>query len=91
MMYKIEHTKLKEVVDEIQIYFDPDDLNTLITEDEKLIREYKEFENIINDCLDNEVDDEEKSKWVIRIVFNKELLLDKNITMDDIHFALKNT
>ena len=47
---------------------------------------------MINDCNENGDDDDmsEKSKWVIRIKMNRELLLDKNITMDDIHFALKN-
>jgi DNA-directed RNA polymerase II subunit RPB1 len=31
-----------------------------------------------------------KSKWVIRMVLNTEEMLDKNITMDDIHFAINN-
>jgi DNA-directed RNA polymerase II subunit RPB1 len=30
----------------------------------------------------------QKSKWVIRMEFNAEKMLDKNITMDDIHFAI---
>ena len=91
MMYRIEHTKLHELVDTIEICFDPDDSNTNIEKDQLLINQFKEFEYMMNEC--NEVDDEdeeEKSKWVIRIEINKEMLLDKNITMDDIHFALKN-
>jgi DNA-directed RNA polymerase II subunit RPB1 len=43
----------------------------------------------------NEEADEEstvaKSKWIIRMEMDAELLLDKNITMDDIHFAIKNS
>jgi DNA-directed RNA polymerase beta' subunit/intein/homing endonuclease len=31
-----------------------------------------------------------KSKWIIRLEINEEKLLDKNITMDDIHFAITN-
>ena len=92
MMYRIEHTKLHELVDTIEICFDPDDSNTNIEKDQLLINQFKEFEYMMNEC--NEVDDEdeeEKSKWVIRFEINKEMLLDKNITMDDIHFALKNS
>ena len=32
----------------------------------------------------------DKSKWIIRITLNIESMLDKNITMDDIHFAINN-
>jgi len=31
----------------------------------------------------------QKSKWIIRMEFNAETMLDKNITMDDIHFAIQ--
>ena len=31
-----------------------------------------------------------KSKWVIRMEFNAETMLDKNITMDDIHFSIQS-
>jgi len=31
-----------------------------------------------------------KSKWIIRLEIDEEKLLDKNITMDDIHFAITN-
>ena len=32
-----------------------------------------------------------KSKWVIRMEFDSETLLEKNITMDDIHFAINSS
>ena len=32
----------------------------------------------------------EKSKWVIRIEIDPDSMLEKNITMDDINFALSN-
>ena len=44
VMYFIEHTKFVEIVDSIEICFDPDDLNTLIEEDTLLLEQYKEFE-----------------------------------------------
>jgi DNA-directed RNA polymerase II subunit RPB1 len=32
-----------------------------------------------------------KSKWIIRIKIDSEAMLDKKLTMDDIHFAIKNS
>jgi DNA-directed RNA polymerase II subunit RPB1 len=32
-----------------------------------------------------------KRKWIIRMEFDPEILLDKNITMDDVNFAIKNS
>ena len=37
IMYNLEHTKLKEIVSSLEICFDPDDLNTLINEDDALL------------------------------------------------------
>ena len=92
LMTRMEHTKLREVIDSIQICFDPDDLNTLIEEDRNTLEQYKEFENMIDSCMEEETTDEdESSRWIIRMILNSELMLDKNITMDDIHFALKNS
>ena len=33
----------------------------------------------------------EYSKWIIRIELSKEEMMDRNITMDDIHFAINNS
>ena len=92
LIHKIEHTKLRDIVKSIAIHFDPDDLNTLIEEDVTTMRQYKEFSNVLQDCLDNtEGDETQKSKWIIRMEMNEIVMLDKNITMDDVHFALKFT
>ena len=91
IMYMLEHTKLQEVVKNIEICFDPDDLNTLIDEDKDTMSQYREFENLMDKCLDQELNNEnEKSKWIIRIEINPEVMLEKNITMDDINFTLNN-
>ena len=91
IMYMLEHTKLQEVVKNIEICFDPDDLNTLIEEDRDTLLQYKEFENMMDDCLKQQIDDNnEKSKWIVRMEIDAEVMLEKNITMDDIHFTLNN-
>jgi DNA-directed RNA polymerase beta' subunit len=92
IMYMIEHTKLKEIVKSIQICFDPDDLNTLISEDKDTIEQYKAFENMVAKCAEVSLsnDENEKSKWIIRMEMDPEIMLDKNITMDDVNFTLNN-
>jgi len=88
----IEHTKLGDVVKSMQICFDPKDNSTIILEDQVLLERYYEFENMIEECLENpDSNQPQKSKWIIRMEIDKEILLDKNITMDDIHFAIKNS
>ncbi|RZD41126.1 MAG: hypothetical protein CXT73_05570 [Methanobacteriota archaeon] len=93
LMYMIENTTLADLVDSIQIYFDPNDGNTQITEDAEMLEQYSEFEKMIDDCNENTVDENnrEKSKWLVRMEMNAETMFEKNITMDDINFALKNS
>jgi DNA-directed RNA polymerase II subunit RPB1 len=91
IMYMLEHTKLEEIVKSTEICFDPDDLNTLIAEDKDCIEQYKAFENLVNECneISLESDETEKSKWIVRMIMDPEIMLEKNITMDDVNFTLK--
>ena len=92
IMYMIEHTKLVEVVKSIEICFDPDDLNTLISDDKDTIQQYRAFESMVASCAEINLsnDENEKSKWIIRMEMDPEVMLEKNITMDDINFTLNN-
>ena len=92
IMYMLEHTRLEEIVKSFEICFDPDDLNTMIHEDKDTIEQYRAFENMVKSCNEASVqnDENEKSKWIIRIVMNPEVMLEKNITMDDVNFTLKS-
>ena len=92
IMYMLEHTKLQELVKNVQLCFDPDDLNTLIVEDKEMIEQYMEFNRLFEDCNNNvmNIDEAEKSKWIIRLELDHETMLEKNITMDDINFTLVN-
>ena len=89
-MHRIEHTNLRSVVDTIEICYDPNDMATMIERDEVLMKQYYEFENIMKDCLNSIDDTNKKSKWIIRMEMNVEEMLERNLTMDDIHFAIKN-
>jgi DNA-directed RNA polymerase beta' subunit len=91
----LEHTRLIDVVKSVQICFDPSDRASNIAEDRELLEKYYAFENMIAECnettYDNASNPLQKSKWIVRMEINAEALLDKNITMDDIHFAIKST
>ena len=87
----LEHTKLVDVIKSVQICFDPNDKATTIQEDRLLMEQYYEFENMIQECMQEETEETPKSKWIVRLELDAETLLDKNITMDDIHFAITNS
>jgi DNA-directed RNA polymerase beta' subunit len=101
LMYMLEHTRLEEIVKSVKICFDPDDLNTLIQEDRALMEQYKAFETMVEECAtgvsettetdgsqEQPQENTNKSKWVIRLEMDPEQMLEKNITMDDVHFTL---
>ena len=87
----ISYTKLIDVVDKVQIYFEPLEENTTIAEDTMLLEQYLEFEKMIEECMELTKPKDNLSKWLLRMEISPEVLLNKNITMDDIHFALKNS
>ena len=93
IMTMLEHTKLEDIVKSVEICFDPDDLNTLIKEDEELIQQFMDFENMMSECGQNNNNDEnyDKTKWLLRLELDPESMLEKNITMDDINFTLNNS
>ena len=92
VMHMIEHTKLGNLIKYIEICFDPDDMNTLIESDKLLIEQYLAFENMVSECITDTLNNngDTKSKWVLRMEMNPTIMLEKNITMDDVHFALNS-
>ena len=87
----LEHTILKDVVKQVQICFDPVERSTFIDIDRQMIESFYAFEDIMKECNEGEQDTTTRSKWIIRMELDAETLLDRNITMDDVHFAIKHT
>jgi DNA-directed RNA polymerase II subunit RPB1 len=89
MISRIENTKFKNFVAKCDIYYDPDDMDTLVEMDKDLMNRYREFNAILEDCF---VEEEKASsnRWIIRISLDKTKLIDYNITLDEIHFTLKS-
>ena len=98
ILNQLQHTKLRNIVDIIQICFDPNDGSTTLQSDSTIIEQYRAFDSMVEDCLGEDIgdavpDDDEntESKWIIRMEMNAQEMLEHNITMDDVHFAIKNT
>jgi DNA-directed RNA polymerase beta' subunit len=97
IQYMIEYTKLAEIVKSVGICFDPDDMNTLIKEDREMMSQFNEFEKMVDECSgtlinhDDKIKKIDRTKWIIRMEMDPEVMLEKNITMDDVNFALVNS
>jgi DNA-directed RNA polymerase II subunit RPB1 len=89
----IEYTKLSDLVKSMQICFDPSERTTSIEADKTLLDQFYEFEDIVDECNggNDQTDARTKSKWIIRMEMDADVLLEKNITMDDIHYAISNS
>ena len=86
IMYNLELTNLKDLVTCSSIYFDPNFNITNIEEDQDLMKQYKEYNDLFDECQE---DQDNFSKWIIRFELSREEMLNRNITMDDIYFTLK--
>lgn len=86
----LEHTVLRDVVQSVQICFDPLERSTFIESDKKWMETFYAFEDMMKECNEDADEQAAKSKWVVRMELDAEALLERNITMDDVHFAIKN-
>ena len=83
---KLELTTIKDIAKSTSIYYDPplNDL-TLIDDDRDLLKLYSLFSDVNIDCQT-----EDNSPWLLRIVFDRRIMMAKNILMDDIYYVIKN-
>ena len=81
----LEYTLLKDLVDNCKIYYEPNNKEnkSVLAEDDDMLEIYREF-NKFQDM------DEDILPWVIRIEFNKSVMMDKGVVMEDIYFAIMN-
>jgi DNA-directed RNA polymerase II subunit RPB1 len=86
VMHELEHTLLKHIVQNIEIYFDPNDDYTTIPEDKAIIEQYQYFNRIMN--ANNQTCNGKYSKWLIRVSLDSKIMLDKQINMEDVSFIL---
>jgi DNA-directed RNA polymerase II subunit RPB1 len=94
----LEHTRLGDLVLTAECCFDPSPTTTLLAADREWLAQFHAFQDVLADCLTPEDESAASatstlvpSKWIVRLVMDRELMLDKNITMDDVHFALQSS
>jgi DNA-directed RNA polymerase II subunit RPB1 len=82
---ELELTILKDITKSCAIYYDPNDELSILPEDRELLRFYQMFEE-----GQGEVEGIEKNPWLLRLEFDREKMFNKNITMYDVAFTLRN-
>eukprot|EP00898_Chlorokybus_atmophyticus_P000376 jgi/Chlat1/1339/Chrsp119S01776 len=73
----LEYTTLRSVTHAVEIYYDPDPVNTVIKEDADFVRSYYEMP-------DEDVNLDRVSPWLLRLELNREMMIDKKLSMADI-------
>jgi DNA-directed RNA polymerase II subunit RPB1 len=73
----LEYTTLRSVTQATEIWYDPEPMSTLIEEDVEFVRSYYEMP-------DEDVAPEKISPWLLRIELNREMMVDKKLSMADI-------
>lgn len=73
----LEYTTLRSVTHATEIWYDPDPLGTIIDEDMDFVRSYYEMP-------DEDIDPDKISPWLLRIELNREMMVDKKLSMADI-------
>jgi DNA-directed RNA polymerase II subunit RPB1 len=78
---ELELTLLRDMTIKTAIYYDPKDSESVLTEDRELLAFYRMFEQ--------DAEESGWSKYILRLELNRQMMFDKNITMDDILFVLR--
>lgn len=90
IMNEISLTTLRDVVQKIQIYFDPNDEESIIEQDRDFIKMYKEFEEMLGEQIGS-TRDENSNPWILRFVIDRNEMLERQITMEQIYLATRST
>ena len=79
---KLEYTLLRDIVHNCNIYYDPlhNEDTSIIDEDNGLLQMYRLFNDVA------EVD--EHSPWIIRFTFNRNIMMEHGIVMEDINMVI---
>ncbi|KAI3900610.1 hypothetical protein MKW92_014885 [Papaver armeniacum] len=73
----LEYTTLRSVTQATEVWYDPDPMGTIIEEDIDFVNSYYEMP-------DEEIAPEKISPWLLRIELNREMMVDKKLSMADI-------
>jgi DNA-directed RNA polymerase II subunit RPB1 len=83
----LELTILRNITEKIAIYWDENDVDTIIEEDKELIKFYKLFEEGL---MADEGMENKWSKWMLRVELNREEMFNRNISIQEVVSVIKN-
>jgi len=75
---KFEHTLLKHLVQDWQLFYDPDPKKTIIKADEDLVALYNDLGSA------SEEESDKFNSWVIRLVFDRQKLITKDLKLNEL-------
>ena len=84
----LELTLLRSITEKVAIYWDETDNQTVVGDDKKLLEFYKMFEQGL--LADEGVEEDEWSKWILRLELSREEMFNRNISIQDVVFVIKN-
>ncbi|OTB04443.1 hypothetical protein M426DRAFT_154458 [Hypoxylon sp. CI-4A] len=79
----VEHTNLRSVTSMTEIYYDPDIENTSIEADEDFVSSYFMLPDDSQPAIDRQ------SRWLLRVVLDRQKMLDKGLTIEDVAIRLR--
>ena len=77
----LEHAKLRSVTSFTEIWYDPDPQSTVVATDVELVRSYYE--------MPDEDPNQVLSPWVLRVVLDKVMMVDKKLQMGEVADAIR--
>ena len=83
---KFGYTQLKDILSKTEILYDNKYGITDMNEDREFIKSYKEFTELFE--IDN-IDESCLSPWILRLTFDKESLMNRKITIQEIQETIK--
>ncbi|KFZ01643.1 hypothetical protein V501_09893 [Pseudogymnoascus sp. VKM F-4519 (FW-2642)] len=79
----VEHTNLRSVTAATEIYYDPDPENTTIEQDQDMVDSHY----MVPD--ENSESHDSLSRWLLRIILDRQKMLDKGLNVDDVAVRIK--
>ena len=81
LVQDLELTVLRNITDRVAIYWDQNEDDTVVEDDKALMRFYRMFEE--------QQQQEQWSKWMLRLELNREEMFNRNISIQDVVFVIK--
>ncbi|KAH7027444.1 uncharacterized protein B0I36DRAFT_247102 [Microdochium trichocladiopsis] len=79
----VEHTNLRSVTAVTEVHYDPDIQSTTIEDDMDMVESYFLIPDEAHESIDRQ------SRWLLRFVLDRQKLLDKELTVEDVAQRLK--